>query len=139
MAVAEARNDEIEDVKVSYGRAVLAPKFFDDFYDRFLASSPEIKLMFAKTDLTKQKKLVREGVSFLVMFAAGAHTGKTKIEALAKSHDRKHLNVRPDMYRLWIDSLMFVVAKYDPKYEPALEGKWRRVLEKGISAMKAGY
>jgi len=130
---------EVTDVKNSYGRAMLAATFFDDFYDSFLASSPSIKPMFANTDLKKQKGLLREGITFLLMFAADSPTGKRKVDALASTHSRAGFAVKPEMYQFWVDSLVKVVKKHDASFVPGLDGKWRRVLEKGISRMKQGY
>ncbi len=129
----------VDEVRQSYGRALRGGAFLDDFYKEFLASSPEIKPMFAKTDFTKQKELLREGVSFLLMFCQDMPLAKVKIERLGTSHNRSHLNIRPDMYRFWIDSLMKTLKKHDPQFSEALDVQWRQVLNKGIEAMKSAY
>lgn len=130
---------EVTEVRNSYGRAILASAFFDDFYDAFLESSPSLRPMFARSDLAKQKSLLREGITFLVMYAADSPTGKRKVDELASTHSRTGFAVRPEMYQLWVDSLLTAVKKHDAGFGPGLDAKWRRVLDKGISRMRQGY
>ena len=61
----------LSEVKESYSRCCVNPKFFDLFYTNFLASHPTIAPMFAKTDMAKQKSLLRQGVSIMFMHLAG--------------------------------------------------------------------
>ena len=63
-------------VQQSYGACCLSPKFFDDFYAAFLASSSEVAGKFVNTDMTKQKQLLRDGISFMIMFYNGAASGQ---------------------------------------------------------------
>ena len=58
-------------VMQSYGRCCASANFFDDFYTRFLESSPEIRAKFATTDMTQQKHLLRHGILNLVLYARG--------------------------------------------------------------------
>ena len=125
-------------VQASYTRCC-RPAFFEEFYSTLMNSSPAVKAMFVKTDMEKQKKLLRDGLSFLLMFSRGSSVGRNKVEALAKTHTRTALNVKPEYYGLWVDSLLKTVAKFDPEFTPALNSQWRAALEAGIAVMKAAY
>ena len=135
--------EKVQLVRQSLGRCLLnkafANSFLDAFYDAFLASDPRIKPLFSKTDMEKQKDLLRHGLVMLIMYGDGSAMAKSLIEQLATKHDHDHLNIDPRMYRLWTDSLLACVKKYDPKYEDSLSRTWTEVLEPGIAVMKKAY
>jgi hemoglobin-like flavoprotein len=126
-------------VQNSYGTCCLSPAFFDDFYAAFLASSREIAGKFTRTDMAKQKSLLREGISFMVMFSAGKTIGKLKVESLGESHSQARMDIKPEWYDLWTNSLLKAVAKHDPGYSPEVQRAWREVLSPGIEAMRSRY
>jgi hemoglobin-like flavoprotein len=128
-----------EEVQLSLGRCCNQTAFLDAFYGNLFQSSPVVAPMFAHTDMARQKKLLKDGISFLLMYSKGDELGKMKVEKLALSHNRDHINVKPEYYALWIESLMKAVAKFDPKFSPALDEAWRKAVQKGIDEMKAGY
>ena len=47
-------------VRESYGRCAMQATFFEDFYETFMRSSPEIMPFFDKTNMAKQRQLLRE-------------------------------------------------------------------------------
>jgi len=59
----------ITEVKESYSRCCVNPKFFDLFYANFLGSHPSIAPMFAKTDNSEQRY---PGLSLLTYIATYA-------------------------------------------------------------------
>lgn len=126
-------------VQHSYGACCLSPKFFDDFYDAFLASSSEIAGKFVNTDMSKQKQLLRDGISFMIMFYNGAASGQMKVKRLGESHAQDRMDIKPQWYDLWVNALVKTVAKHDPKFSPVLDRAWRTVLSKGIESMRRQY
>lgn len=121
----------------SFGRCCKSTTFFDDFYQTFLASSPEISGKFTNTNMDTQKQLLRAGILNLIMYARGLPP--TKLKALADSHSRTKLAIEPHLYDYWVDSLLSTVRKYDDQIEqPGLDA-WRRILTKGIAVIKTGY
>lgn len=120
----------------SYGRCC-NDAFFEDFYQTLMGKSEEIRAMFANTDMAEQRRLVRAGLMWLIMYAQGSEG--SKIEHLARTHNRHHMNVHPNYYAYWVDSLMETVAQYDPQFDSTLEKAWRETLKPGIDMMKDGY
>lgn len=133
--------EALEHVNQSYGRCSISPAFFDSFYDIFLASSPKLAPMFANTDFTKQKALLKSSISFVIMYAKDQNGAfaKGKLTSIGEIHDTKHRNVSPDMYPLWIDSLIAAIKKHDPQFSPALEKDWREVIKPGIDLLISRY
>ena len=121
----------------SYGRSCNHPAFFDDFYDTFMGKSQAIRNMFVDTDMSAQQGLLRGGILWLVMHARGM--SDTKIRALGESHSRKHMNIDPSHYALWLDALMETLHKHDPEFDGYLEQIWRSTIQPGIDVIKSMY
>lgn len=124
-------------VMQSYGRCCASPDFFDTFYRHFLASSPLIREKFVDTDMAAQKQLLRQGILNLVMHARGM--SDSKLRALGESHSRQRLDIRPELYDLWLDALLLTISEHDKEYDANVGQAWREVLNKGIAVIKAGY
>ncbi|TBU82765.1 globin [Pseudomonas daroniae] len=124
-------------VMQSYGRCCASPAFFDDFYRYFLDSSPAIREKFVNTDMPAQKLLLRQGILNLVMHARGMPD--TKLRALGCTHARTAMDIRPELYDLWLESLLATIAHHDPQYDPQTRHAWLDVLRQGIAVIKAQY
>lgn len=121
----------------SYGRCCAKPEFFDDFYRTFLASSPEVAEKFTHTDMVAQKQLLRAGILNLVLYARGLPP--TKLQALAESHSRHRLDIKPHLYSYWINALLDTIRRHDPEMDEAGIRAWDRVLTKGVEVIRGGY
>ena len=132
-------NEKYQNVMESYQRCWVQPAFFDELYNFFINSSPEIKVFFQNTDFKKQNLLLRVGLLYMVSFAQTEDLYREKIEELGVLHGRSRLNIRPELYPLWVDSLMKVVRKHDAHFNDELEKSWREALQKGIDVMISKY
>ena len=132
-------SQDIQAVLQSFGRCTLSDDFLITFYDILTRSSNEIAAMFAHTDMRRQRGLLREALVHLISFNTGNDFATRRIAELTASHARDQLKVRPELYEIWIDSLVKAVRRHDAQCTPDLEAAWRRVAEPGIAAMRAGY
>lgn len=121
-----------DQVVASYHRARQTGHLFDMFYDLFLAKSPEIPPMFARTDFPHQKLMLRESILEMLVFAQTG-LGGDEIQRLAKRH--RQLNVKPVHYDLWLDALCEALATHDPEFNYELDLLWRDTMRKGIELM----
>lgn len=124
-------------VMQSFGRCCASATFFDTFYKHFLASSPSIRDRFINTDMAAQKHLLRAGVLNLVLYARGMRD--TKLRALGESHSRMSLDIKPELYDLWIESFLQAVREHDHEAGDKELTAWREVLSKGINLIKSLY
>ena len=135
--------DVVQRVQQSFGRCLLNTSqgkgFLDAFYDEFLMSDPRVKPHFSKTDMQKQKDLLRRSISMLILFGSGSGLAKSAVENLALRHDRNHLNIVPDLYRFWVKSLLACIATYDQSYDALVAEDWSEVLKSGVAAMTKAY
>lgn len=124
-------------VMQSYGRCCAKADFFDDFYEHFLASSPKVREKFVNTEMSGQKRLLRQGILNLVMYARGMPD--TKLRALGQTHCRHGFDIRPELYDIWLHSLLSTIKKHDHQYSADIADAWQEVLAKGINVIKSHY
>ena len=126
-------------LRQSFGRCCLSTGFFDEFYDLFIASSPEVAKRFANTDLNKQKEMLKESLAWMVMSALGNDHANGVVGTLAERHSRRSLDIQPHLYDFWLESLMTAIESHDRRNFKDLEKIWRTLLSKAIEFMKSQY
>lgn len=130
---------DIENVKRSYGRCLNRGDFFDYFYDLFFDSHLDVKKMFVNTDLAEQKKLIRHGLNLIIIYAGGGFTGQIGLQRIQETHNRCNLNIHPDLYPYWRESLLQSVEHFDNTLTDQVKKEWNQVLDKGIQFIVGGY
>ena len=127
----ELFNDSLE-------RCSRGPDFLRRFYTLFLASSDTVAKKFEHTDLRRQAKLLKTSL-YIMILASGESERIVHLERLAKLHSRAELDIKPELYDLWLDRLMQAVKEFDPMFDLETETAWRRVLQHGTEFMKSRY
>ncbi len=124
----------------SLTRAVAADpdRFFSQFYDRFIPSSPEVTALFEGVDMKRQRKIIEASLAYMSEFAAFL-TKTDPLERLAERHSRRGIDVAPALYEVWLDMLVETVRESDPEYSDEVGLAWRVVMSPGIAFMKAHY
>lgn len=102
--------------------------FTEAFYERLLASDDEIRKKFRFTDMEAQQVKLSKSLDICAAATAGDSEALTTLRELGKSHDRWHLDIRPEWYPLWIESIVATAKECDPKWNTEIEAAWRRVL-----------
>jgi Globin len=97
--------DTYRAVKASFDRCGESDGFYDTFYDTFLAKSPDIPALFAHTDFTKQKLLLKATIAIMVRHRIDDERARQVLAQVAQTHNRSRQNINPELYRLWLDSL----------------------------------
>ena len=126
-------SEQVDKVVASYHRCRSSDEFIDTFYEVFLGASPKIREMFAGTNFKIQKLMLRESLLEMLFFEQGMPGADEYIIKLGRRH--KQLNVTPEMYEMWLDSLCEAVRRHDPEYRPELDALWREAMKKGIELM----
>lgn len=115
------------------------PKFLDIFYDKFISSSEKVAEKFVKVDLEKQKQVLKRSLRMLIMSGRGDDTAVMFLRQIAERHSRRDLNIEPELYTPWLESLIATVRQVDGECSPEVEQAWREVLQHGIDYMIAEY
>ena len=130
---------KLSDVRASFDRCEAAGDFAEKFYEIFLNSSPEIAPLFAKTNFKQQRKLLRATVYIMVTRDVTDPIGRETLERVGHSHSQATLNIRPELYDLWLDSLCETAKAMDAKWTPELERSWRERMAPGIALITSLY
>lgn len=121
----------------SYSRCLRAPDFFSSFYDRLLASDPRVPPMFEQTEFHRQHRLLQHGLGLLLSYAN--KPDDALLERLAARHSAGGINVAPEMYKLFVESLLETVKELDPAFDDDVAAAWREAVRPGIEFMQRRY
>jgi hemoglobin-like flavoprotein len=121
----------------SFDRCKRDGRFFDLFYERFLASSPEVRATFDGVDLAKVKKMARDAIYLILMESSGSDFSTRRLSEFGDLH--RNVGVKQHLYHTWLDSLLSVVEEVDPDYSVQVDESWRAVMGVGIKVMLARY
>jgi hemoglobin-like flavoprotein len=123
----------------SLDRCLANAAFLDRFYRLLTSSSEEIAEKFRHTDFDRQKAALKTAL-FVLLFAHQWNVaGDAYLQGVARRHSRKDLDVRPELYDVWIDCLVQTVAEFDPSFGSQVEDAWRQVVGPGIAFLKTAY
>ena len=131
--------EKAQEVMMSFGRASMKGDLIDRFYQIFLASHPTIRPRFQNTDFEKQKALLKQGVNLIIMYAKGNIVGKTGLERIRDTHQKSKMNIPPQLYSYWTQSLLKAISEMDPKFNSELEKFWKEIVARGVEFIIDGY
>jgi hemoglobin-like flavoprotein len=123
----------------SLDRCALSDEFVPSFYKRFLSSSDEIRNKFQTTDFERQNKMLLASLRLTANATAGDPDSLRELGERAESHDRHHLNIRPELYEFWRDSLIATAKGFDEHWDDQTESAWQNSLRYVISHMSRQY
>jgi hypothetical protein len=113
--------------------------FVDRFYERFLASSSEVRAKFASTDFGRQRLMLLRSLQLIAAAADGDPEGVEELHARAETHARSRLNIEPHLYDLWLESAIASAVEADPLWSPEVETAWRSILGAAIRHLRSQY
>lgn len=113
--------------------------FVDRFYERFLASSPEVRAKFASTDFDRQRLMLLRSLELVAAAADGDAEGVEELRARAETHSRSQLNIEPHLYDLWLESAIQSASAVDPLWSGEVETAWRSILGAAVRHLSSRY
>lgn len=131
--------DDIALFNDSLQRCYGKPGFIDRFYSLFLKSSDEVAKKFQHTDFKKQRHLIASSLYFMMAASYGKPEGDLHLKRIAELHCRHNLDIRPELYDLWLDCLIRAASEHDSCFDASTERVWRIIMGQGIALMKLHY
>ncbi len=110
-------------------------RFFTRFYEIFFAKSELVREKFRLTDMSQQLKVLQKGMYQLMSFYL-MRTDNDYLQSIALTHNRDHYDIHPELYELWLESLLQTVAELDPDYHEEIRLAWQIVMTPGILYLK---
>src|SRR5262245_14924265 len=134
-------DDQVHAFRSSLKRCLATPDFLRSFYDFFMGYSEEIREKFRQTDFTRQTRVLADSLYAMAVVSQGERESPAwaEIDRLGARHARNELNIRPELYDVWLDCLIKAARQHDPEFTPALESAWRQTLSTGIERLRRAY
>ncbi len=123
----------------SLHRCSESEKFVPAFYERFLSTSPEISLKFEHTDFRQQNRMLLKSLKLIAAATAGDQDGLRELRARAETHDRYHLNIKPELYDFWRAAIIATARDFDSEWNNDVEDAWNHILGHVIFHMIKHY
>jgi hemoglobin-like flavoprotein len=120
-------------------RCEARPDFIPRFYRRFIESSAEVAFKFRFTDFDRQQHMLLRSLQLCAQATAGDPDGLAELSVRAETHSRGHLDIKPELYTLWLDAVVETVRECDPAWSPAVSAAWRQVVGFAILHMTHAY
>ena len=130
---------QVQAAKESLKRCLGSEAFLDIFYNKFLSVSDDIRNKFANTRFENQKIMLKASLHIMLMLARGDLKNTQTMQQLADVHGAKTLDIRPEYYHSWVESMLYAIQQTDPQYTPELGESWRQALQPGIDFMLSKY
>jgi hemoglobin-like flavoprotein len=133
--------DHVDVFRASLSRCLAARGFLESFYESFVGSSEEVREKFKNTDMKRQVKMLEDSLYVLAVAVQGGQGSPARgaLPGIARRHSRHDLDIRPELYDLWLDSLVETARTHDPEFTDASETAWRETLAAGIEYMRSHY
>ncbi len=132
-----ARPEAVSAARASLGRCQGAADLFPSFYQTFFARCPAAAPRFANTDFARQNKLLQHAIGLLLAFPGSRDP--SLLMRVAERHNRRGLDIPPEMYAPFVDALVETIGRYDPAFTPDLEAAWREAIAPGVAFMQSRY
>ncbi len=123
----------------SLERCQTNPKFLSLFYQKFVISNSEIREKFSNTDMENQKMMLHASIYMIMLATQSNDAASTYLDIVAKRHSKSVLDIRPELYDIWLETLLETVSIIDPMYKDEIETAWTKVMTYGIDYMKSKY
>ncbi|MCG8379362.1 MAG: globin [Proteobacteria bacterium] len=123
----------------SLERCQTDPHFLTLFYRKFVISNPEVQEKFSNTDMEYQKMMLHASLYMIMLATRNNDAAEAYLDRVAKRHSKSALDIRPELYDLWLETLIETVKEIDSIFNDDVENAWRTVMTFGIDYMKSKY
>ncbi len=121
----------------SLARCLTSHGFLDRFYELFLSSSDEVALKFKDTDFARHKRMLEDSLSLMTNVSGAPSEDLAYQDRVAHRHGLDVLDIGPELYELWRESLLQAVREFDGHFDANIERAWRNVLAEGVEYMQS--
>jgi hemoglobin-like flavoprotein len=129
---------DVDEIDPDYLLDEIGEIFFNKFYERFTSASPDVMKKFQNTDMHKQKRVLQRSLYHMLDFYVNKQA-TDYMRGIADIHSKKEKDISPQLYDLWLESLVATVRELDPKYDQDVGLAWKMVMSIGIAYMRDMY
>ena len=127
--------------RASLKRCLASTDFLHDFYERFMASSDEVKEKFRSTEFPRQARVLADSLYIMAVASESKDDAIAwkELDRLADRHSHGELDIRPEFYLSWLRCLVEAARDYDPEFSPDIEEAWHKSLAPGLDHLRSRY
>ncbi|NOG61522.1 MAG: globin [Proteobacteria bacterium] len=89
--------------------------------------------------MEQQKIVLHASIQMIMLASQGNKAAIDYLDSIAKLHSKAELDIRPELYDIWLDTLMETVSIIDTNYDKKIDNAWKKVMNYGIEYMKSQY
>ena len=78
-------------------------------------------------------------LSMAILFPQDNVVATHAMDKVRDRHNKNNLDIKPEYYDYWLNSLITVVFTSDPGFTPELEQHWRTTMRHVINHITSGY
>jgi hemoglobin-like flavoprotein len=130
---------EMKTFHESLERCLGSGEFVVRFYERLTHASPEIAAKFRGTDFEVQKRKLTASLYMVLLLDEHSPEGRIHFERIAQLHSKQALDIRPELYDRWVDTLVETVRDSDGEFDEDVERAWRSLLRPAVEFMRSRY
>ena len=123
----------------SLNRCLESEAFIPTFYERFFSCSDEIREKFRNTNFDRQNRMLARSLRLAAGCIAGEPEALAELADRAETHDRDHLDVRPELYEFWLSAIVATAEEFDPRWRSETGEAWNSVLGYVVKHMVRYY
>jgi len=113
--------------------------FIPSFYARLNSSSDLVKSHFRHTNFEQQNKMLVKSLKLVAGVSCNEPEALRELRERAESHDRQHMNIKPELYEFWQAALLASAADVDPEWDEDVERAWNVILDSVVNHMVKLY
>ncbi len=115
------------------------PQFLSHFYQKFIISNSEVREMFSGTDMKQQKMMLHASIQMIMLASQGNEAAADYLAKISKKHSKSDLNIKPELYDIWLETLIETIRIIDPENNDQIENAWKEIMTFGIEYMKSRF
>ena len=131
--------NEMQTFHASLERCLGSGDFVIRFYEKLTQASPEIASKFRDTDFEVQKRKLTASLYMVLLMHEKSPEGRVHFERIAQLHGKQAMDIRPELYDRWVDTLVDTVRDYDEDFDEEVERAWRTLLQPAVEFMRSRY
>ena len=119
-------------------RTIDGVPFAEACISELIGASKEIESKFTAAG---RDRMTRALLVAIIQLAASSQSEQPTemLREVAIRHDRQNRDIPPHLYDIFLQCLLRVVQKYDPRYSNEVGEAWTQILTPGLEYMKSKY
>lgn len=113
--------------------------FIPTFYARLISSSDLVKYKFRKTNFERQNQMLINSLKLVAGVTCNEQEALQELRLRAETHDKAHMNIKPELYEHWQVALVCTAAELDPQWDEDVERAWNSILDTVVNHMIRNY